>query len=438
MWPLLYRLLLWLAYPVVRLRLVLRARREPAYAERIPERFGHAPADIPRGCVWFHTVSAGETIAAAPLIAELVRAWPQLPFLVTTMTPAGSAEVHARLGGRVHHCYAPYDFPRGVRRFFDRLEPRVLILMETELWPNLIATAAARGVPVVLVNARLSARSARGYARVAGLTRRMLATIDRLACQFPEHVERFCALGAPADRVVALGSVKFDARLPADHAARVAALEARWRFADQPVWIAGSTHPGEEERILAAHRAVRASHPGARLILVPRHPVRAEEVHARCRAAGFTVGRHAIADPADASADVVLVDAMGVLLDYYGRAGVAFVGGSLVDQGGHNPIEPALLGVPVVMGPNVFNFADVVERFRAAGCLRLVADADDLAGAIRAWFDDPEGRRATGLRARAVVAANAGASVRLRALLDGVLARAGTGGAGDDNRQAMG
>lgn len=423
MWTAVYQLVLWVVRPWVRLRLCWRARREPGYAERIEERFGRVPIGIPRGCVWFHTVSAGETIAAAPLIAELAAAYPALPFLVTTMTPAGSAEVRRRLGDRVHHCYAPYDFPDAVRRFYAAVEPRLVVLMETELWPNLVAAAAARAIPVLLVNARLSARSAAGYRKLGGLTRNMLRQLHFVACQYPDHVARFLALGASADRVAAFGSVKFDVTLPVGHAARVTALRDRWGIDAEPVWIAASTHPGEEALALAAHRAIRAALPGARLILVPRHPPRAAEVEALCRSAGFTVARHSRTDPADADSDVVLVDVMGALFDYYALAAVAFVGGSLVAMGGHNPIEPALCGVPVVTGPQVFNFADVVEPLRAAECLEIVARPDALAPALLRWLRDPERRAAAADRARVVVAANAGATRRLRALLETELDR---------------
>ncbi|MFU8817115.1 MAG: lipid IV(A) 3-deoxy-D-manno-octulosonic acid transferase [Pseudomonadales bacterium] len=411
-----YQLLLVAAWPWVQLRLRWRARREPEYGQRIAERFGRLPAEIPAGCVWFHTVSAGETIAAAPLIAELAALFPTQPILVTTMTPTGSAQVRARLGERVHHCYAPYDFPWAVRRFYDRLQPRLLVLMETELWPNLIAAAAARDVPALLVNARLSARSARGYRRVGSLTRSMLGSLQYIACQYPDHAQRFIELGAPAERVLTHGSVKFDLRLPDDHAERVRALAARWGL-HGPAWVAGSTHPGEETAVLAAHRWLLQRQPDARLVLVPRHPARAPEVAALCRDQGLSVARQSAPGADDASAQVIVGDTMGELLYLYGLGDVAFVGGSFADVGGHNPIEPALCGKPVLMGPVVHNFADVVAAFRDAGCLQIVADAQQLGCAVARWMDDPAARLALGLRAREVVAANGGATVRLRALL---------------------
>jgi 3-deoxy-D-manno-octulosonic-acid transferase len=303
-----------------------------------------------------------------------------------------------------------------VRRFFDRVQPRLLVLMETELWPNLIAEAARRDVPVVLVNARLSERSARGYGRLGGLVRDMLRQVRAIACQYPDHARRFVALGAPSERVQVTGSVKFDLTLPQDHGRRVAALRARWGL-DGPVWIAASTHPGEEALVLSAHERVRAAAPGARLILVPRHPARADEVVEVCRQRGLAVARQSEPAPGDAGADVLLGDVMGELLYLYGLAGAAFVGGSLVRVGGHNPIEPAVCGVPVVMGPHVFNFPDVVEAFRDAGCLVVVAGEEALAAQIAEWLADPEVAGAAGRRAEAVVARQRGATARLETLL---------------------
>ncbi len=432
MWSILYRLVLLLAWPGVYLRLRWRARVEPEYGRRVAERFGRVPAEVPPGCVWFHTVSAGETIAAAPLIAKLARQFAPLPFLVTTMTPTGSAEVIRRLGDQVHHCYLPYDFPWAVRRFYQRVQPRLLVLMETELWPNLLREGEARGVPALLVNARLSERSARGYRRLGVLTRDMLRRLRYIACQYPDHARRFVELGAPEARVLVHGSVKFDIALPADHGRRLVALRRAWALR-MPVWIAGSTHPGEEEAVLQAHARLRNRYPDARLILVPRHPARADEVEALCRDRGFTVARQSRPSAADGDAAVIVGDVMGELQYLYGLAEVAFVGGSLSEIGGHNPIEPAACGIPVLMGPRVFNFEDVVKAFREAGCLRIVADAGALTEALEDWLVNPEKRRALGARAREVVTANAGAEARLHGLLEREIAAA----AGADDARAL-
>jgi 3-deoxy-D-manno-octulosonic-acid transferase len=417
MWRLVYQLMLLLAWPWVQLRLRWRARREPEYGVRVGERFGRVPESIPRGSIWFHTVSAGETIAAAPLIADLAAAFPAQPILVTTMTPTGSAQVLARLGRRVHHCYAPYDFPWAVRRFYDRVEPRLLVLMETELWPNLISQASTRGVPALLVNARLSARSARGYRRLGRLARDMLGRLRYVACQYPDHAQRFVELGVPEERVLTHGSVKFDVVLPEDHAERVDVLRTRWGLQGAPVWIAGSTHEGEEAMVLTAHRWLTAQQPGVRLILVPRHPSRADGVADLCRRHGFSVARLSQPAPGDDRADVLLGDSMGELLYLYGLADAAFVGGSFADIGGHNPIEPAVCGKPVLMGPVTHNFADVVAAFRAAGCLQIVADAGGLGRALARLLEDPAGCAGLGERAREVVAGERGATERLRDLL---------------------
>ena len=423
-WGILYRLLLVVARPWVRVRLRLRARKDPEYGRRVAERFADLPETLPRGAVWFHTVSAGETIAAAPVIERLVEAFPETPFLVTTMTPTGSAQVAKLLGGKVAHCYAPYDFPDVVERFFTRMEPRLLVLMETELWPNMLSEAHRRSVPALLVNARLSERSAAGYAKLGGLVRSMLAELKFIACQYPAHAERFRSLGASPSRLGVLGSVKFDVILPPDHEARVNVLAHRWRIESRPVWIAGSTHPGEESVVLEAHQRLQARVPEALLILVPRHPDRREEVGSLIDRAGFSQAR--MSDQLDPSLqeqpgtpelDVILGDTMGELLYLYGLADVAFLGGSLVSVGGHNPIEAAVCKVPLIMGPQTFNFPDVVAAFSEAGCLSLATDAQTLSALVADYLSDTEGRKAAGAAAARVVAENTGAMDRLLELL---------------------
>jgi 3-deoxy-D-manno-octulosonic-acid transferase len=292
--------------------------------------------------------------------------------------------------------------------------------METELWPNLIDEAYRRGVPALLVNARLSQRSANGYARIGALTRSMLKQLRFIACQYPDHAERFLALGAARDRVSALGSVKFDVALPADHTARIAHLTSAWGLAQRPVWIAGSTHPGEEAIVLAAHQIVRRSCPDACLLLVPRHPVRAQEVARLITDAGFQSVRHSDLGEGPTTEpiqEVLLADTMGQLLYLYGLSSVAFLGGSLVSVGGHNPIEAAICGQPLIMGPVTFNFPDVIAAFSDAGCLTLINNAEQLAAAVTASLTDPEATRRRGETARHVVTQNTGATARLQTLL---------------------
>jgi 3-deoxy-D-manno-octulosonic-acid transferase len=395
----LYQLVLFLAWPLVRVRLWWRGRHEPGYRERVAERFGQVPADVQQGALWVHAVSAGETIAAVPMIERLLQANPDVPLLVTTMTPTGSGEVIRRLGNTVSHCYAPYDFPWAVDAFLDTVRPRALILMETELWPNLVLRSRRRGIPVVLVNGRLSERSARGYARIGALVEKMLKAFDLVACQSEAHRSRFLALGARPDSVRVLGSVKFDLRLNDEQRAEAARLRLVWGLADRPVLIAASTHPGEEERVLEAFETIRRTVPSACLLLVPRHPVRATEVVELVVRRRFSVMRQS--EPERRAEDVVVGDVMGSLLTLYGVADVAFVGGSLVAHGGHNPIEAAVWGKPVLVGPHVFNFQAVVDGFR-----------------------DSEACAAQGAAGAKVVAASAGALDRtLAALAETLLLR---------------
>jgi 3-deoxy-D-manno-octulosonic-acid transferase len=334
------------------------------------------------------------------------------------MTPTGSAQVRQLLGECVAHCYAPYDFPRTIRRFFDQLRPRMLVLMETELWPNMLRAAAARQVPALLVNARLSERSANGYARVGALSRSMLETLDFIACQYPTHAERFLALGARPERLGVMGSVKFDVTLPFDHEARVTQLREAWQLGSRPVWIAGSTHPGEDSVVLDAHQQIQERFPDALLILVPRHPSRCEEVAGLAAARGFRYERLSAGSVSGSGhIEVVLGDTMGDLLYLYGLSRIAFLGGSLVSVGGHNPIEAAVCAQPLVMGPETFNFPDVVAAFSDAGCLHLVKDAAGLSEVVGACLADSSACGQAGLAAARVVEQNQGATDRLLDLL---------------------
>jgi 3-deoxy-D-manno-octulosonic-acid transferase len=425
MWSMLYQAVVVLAYPWVRLRLYLRAWREPAYRERSAERFGRLPAGLPRGALWVHAASAGEVAGAAPLVAQLQERFPEVPVLVTTMTPAGASQVRDRLGPKVAHAYAPYDFPWAVARFYGALAPRLLLLIETELWPNLLASARRRGVPTLLLNARLSARSTRRYARFPGIVRPMLRGIERIACQSDAHAGRFIALGAPAERVSTLGNIKFDAGPAPDHATQVAALRDHWDLGHEPVWIAASTHPGEEEMVLAAHRRVRQALPDARLLLVPRHPPRAPQVVALAQRLGFHCVRQsdAVSPRSGAQATVIVGDVMGQLRYLYGLAQVAFVGGSLVAVGGHNPVEPALCGVPVLTGPHHFNFVETFAAFSELGCLGTVSSAEDLAAAVALLLRDPERRDQLGKAGRELLARHAGATERTLEVVADVLRR---------------
>jgi 3-deoxy-D-manno-octulosonic-acid transferase len=419
-WRLLYSLALIPAYPWAHLRLRLRARREPEYAERIAERFGRVPEQIPRQPVWFHAVSAGEAIAAAPLISALAEQHPGQPFLVTATTPAGSAQVQRLLSSRlanVHHCYAPFDFPRALRAFFQTVKPQLLVLVETELWPNLLAEARRAGIGVLLVNGRLSERSFRRYGWIRPLVAEMLGGLRFLACQAPVHAERFLALGARPGALGVLGSMKFDITLPQDHDRRVRELEERWRLENRFVWAAGSTHEGEEAIVLTAHRGLLDEDPHALLILAPRHPARLVEITRLLESRQLHYVTVSSGEPVTAHVQVLVVDTLGDLVTLYGLSAVAFLGGSLVSVGGHNPIEAAITGQPMLIGPETFNFPDVVAAFHDAGALVLVRDSDSLLRRLNCWRNDESSRRAAADAARQVVLDNRGAQSRLMKLL---------------------
>jgi len=426
----LYTLLFHLGLPLIGLRLYLRARKAPAYARRIGERFARRLPALRPGGIWVHAVSVGESIAAAPMVRALLERHPELPVTVTCMTPTGSERIRALFGDRVQHCYLPYDLPWAAARFLDRLRPKLAVIMETELWPNHIHQCARRGIPVVLANARLSERSARGYARFSGLTRPMLGELSWLAVQTAPEAERFRRLGAPAERITVTGSIKFDLHLDPALVERAAALRAEWQAAARPVWIAASTHAGEDEIVLDAHRRILTHHPEALLILVPRHPERFAEVHGLCRQRGFVTRRRSAGEVVDAATQVLLGDTMGELLFLYALADLAFVGGSLVANGGHNLLEPAALGKPVLSGPHLFNFLEIAAQLRDAGALREVQGADGLAAALLELWAEPERARAMGAAGLAVLHANQGALERLlvgleRLLQEGAVAEAG-------------
>ncbi|MDI5996433.1 lipid IV(A) 3-deoxy-D-manno-octulosonic acid transferase [Pseudomonas sp. MDMC216] len=410
---LLYTLLLHLALPLIALRLALRARKAPAYARRINERFSLGLPTMKPDGIWVHAVSVGESIAAAPMIRALQAHYPDLPITVTCMTPTGSERIQALFGSSVQHCYLPYDLPWAAARFLDRVQPRLAVVMETELWPNHIHQCAKRGIPVALANARLSERSARGYARFGKLTAPMLGELSLIAVQTQTEAQRFLDLGARPGCVEVTGSIKFDLKIDAELLQRADALRQQWQATTRPVWIAASTHAGEDEIVLAAHRQLLKTQPDALLILVPRHPERFNSVHELCISERLTTRRRSTAEAVQASDQVLLGDTMGELLFLYALADIAFVGGSLVANGGHNLLEPAALGKPVLSGPHLFNFLEIAAQLREAGALSEVENAMQLADKVAALLNEPSKMQRMSQVGLSVLKANQGALERL-------------------------
>ncbi|WP_236181176.1 MULTISPECIES: lipid IV(A) 3-deoxy-D-manno-octulosonic acid transferase [Pseudomonas] len=415
----LYTALFYLGLPLVAIRLWLRSRKAPAYAKRIGERFSYGMPTLQPGGIWVHAVSVGESIAAAPMIRALLQRYPQLPITVTCMTPTGSERIHAMFANepRIQHCYLPYDLPCAAARFLDRVQPKLAVIMETELWPNHIHQCAKRGIAVALANGRLSERSAKGYGRFSQLTAPMLAEMSLFAVQTEAEAQRFRDLGARPETVEVTGSIKFDLTIDPQLLQRAAELRGQWQALERPVWIAASTHEGEDEVVLNAHRRLLANHPDALLILVPRHPERFNSVFELCQREGLATVRRSTGANVDAQTSVLLGDTMGELLFLYALADSAFVGGSLVPNGGHNLLEPAALAKPVISGPHLFNFLDIAAQLRSAGALAEVDDAEGLATEVQRLFELPRDAQRMAEAGLSVMRRNQGA---LQRLLDGL------------------
>lgn len=417
-----YTIAIYLALPFLLLRLRWQGRGQPGYRLRIGERFGLAPVRADAApLIWLHAVSVGEVQASMPLVAGLRGRLPGHRLLVTTTTATGAEYARRLYGEEVAHAWFPYDTPDAVARFLQRTRPALLLLMETELWPNLLRACARRRIPAVLVNARLSERSLRRYLRLRPLVAAMLRDLTGVAAQAEADAERFRTLGMPPGRTRVTGSLKFDVGLPEDLPVRVDACR-RDCGPGRPIWIAASTHEGEEEQVLAAHARVRDELPSALLLLAPRHPVRAAQVAELIERRGFPCRRRSAGEVCEAGTQVYLIDTLGELIPFYGAADAAFVGGSLVAVGGHNLLEPAAVSRPIVSGPHHFNFAEIGGRLRAAGALSVVEDSSTLAAEIVALLRDPATRRRRGEAARSVVDRCTGTAERLLAWLDGILA----------------
>jgi 3-deoxy-D-manno-octulosonic-acid transferase len=410
----LYSLLLYLLLPGVLLRLWLKGRRMPAYRRHWRERLG---LDVPRtdGAVWLHAVSVGEVRAAEPLVRALLARKPAQPLLITVMTPTGRQTVRQLFGNSVLCRYLPYDLPGPVQRFLSALQPVMAIFMEVELWPNLYAGLAARGVPLYLVNARLSENSLRGYQRLGNLIRRTLCAVKHIAAQTEVDKARFVQLGVAAENVSVAGNLKCDARLPTDLATRAQQLREQLSTR-QPIWVAASTHEGEEAVALEAHVALLQQYPHALLILAPRHPERAATVVRQCDRKGLNCRLFSASPFADAS--VLLIDQLGQLVYCYAIADVAFVGGSLVDKGGHNPIEAVLAETPVISGVHLNNFADIYAQLQQAGAAVSIASAAELATRLYAWCSDVGAREQAISAGKKVVRTNRGALARVLTVID--------------------
>lgn len=423
---LLYTLIYTLLLPVILLRLLWRSRLAPAYRQRWLERFGVFAApnfDHSKPVIWLHAVSVGETLAAVPLIKQLQLEHPDWQWMITTTTPTGSEQVRAIFGDAIlqntfAHVYAPYDLTIFLSAFIKRAKPSLAIVMETELWPNMLHSCRTHNIPVIIANARLSEKSARGYNKLLPLSRNMLADASMIAAQQNGDGERFISLGLRREKLTVTGSIKFDLDIDDVIRNKAAALRLQWSCNEtRKVWLAASTHPGEDEIILQAFSELKKQFSDLLLVLVPRHPERFSTVATQCEQAGWNIIKRSSNANPDAETDIVIGDTMGELLAFYGTADIAFVGGSLVPVGGHNLIEPAAWACPVISGPHLFNFSEVERLLQENNALAIAKNSDELVAAIKNLLTDEELRINAGERANQVANNNRGALKKLCALI---------------------
>jgi 3-deoxy-D-manno-octulosonic-acid transferase len=411
-------LLTYIAAPLFSAVLLMRGLRDRSYWHNFRQRFGFGPP-LETSPIWVHAVSVGEVQASAALVNSLRERYPDIPVVVTTFTPTGAGRARTLFKDRAEVRYLPYDLPGAVHRFFTRVRPRIAVIFETELWPNLYHECGRRRVPLVLASARLSPRSVGRYQRLGSLFRETLARGVVVAAQGEADATRFRALGSDPNSTHVTGNLKFDFSVPDDIAERGRSLRAYYA-PGRPVWVAGSTHGGgEEDALIEAQKIVRSRYPRALLVIAPRHPNRFGEVAAQLVSRGVRFVRRSQAPVTGAleEAEILLLDTLGELLDFYAASDVAFVGGSLVPIGGHNLLEPAALGLPILTGPNNANSAEAARQLVANGAAQIVQGPQDLGEKVAVLFGEPDTRTRMGQAGREFVAANKGALEKLLRLV---------------------
>jgi 3-deoxy-D-manno-octulosonic-acid transferase len=417
----LYTIIFYLLLPFILLRLWIKNRKTSSGLQFWHERLGLGLRHPPSGGIWVHAVSVGESLTAILLIKQIQQRYPSIPIIVTNETATGAERIRVELGNSVTQLYFPYDLPLVLRKFFKTLQPKLLILLETELWPNLLAACQLYQVPVALVNARLSERSAKAYRRILPIIRKMLKSIDVIAAQFQADADRFIALGFPAEKIQVTGSLKFDLMLPL----QLSEQAQRWRKIwgeNRLVWIAASTHPGEEELILQAFTEARRFFPNLLLVSIPRHVDRVPQLEQLYSRLAYKITKRSDHNDLDMSAiDVFIGDTMGELLIFYAAADLAFVGGSLVEKGGQNPLEPAAIGLPILTGPYTFNFASITEQLQQRKAQIQVNNVKELAEQVIFLLSDLIRRQQMVHEAKKFVAENKGAVFKQMQIIETLL-----------------
>jgi len=415
-----YALVTYLLMPVYAAYWIIRGIGNRSYRDRFGQRFGFGYPLMTDGSIWIHAVSVGEVQASVPLVNAIAKRFPDRQLLVTTVTPTGAARVKALFGDTVRHCYIPFETPGAVTRFFNAVQPDIALILETEIWPNLFSECGKRDVLLVLVSARISPNSVVTYRRFLPLFRQTLSYGIVIAAQSEIDAERFRLLGAAPERTKVTGNIKFDIELAEDLVERGAEFRSN-NFEGRPVWIAASTHDREEEQVLSAHEQVRKQFPNSLLVLVPRHPERFASVRSLLHKQGLNFVARTDEVPCTPDTEVYLGDTMGDLPLFYAAANVAFVGGSLVPIGGHNLLEPAALGKPVITGRHLFHTQDIADKFEKVGASISVNNAAQLGAAVTDLFADEATAADIGQRGLEIVQQNKGALDRLLKLLEPLL-----------------
>ncbi|SDH75032.1 3-deoxy-D-manno-octulosonic-acid transferase [Vibrio xiamenensis] len=388
-----YTAVLVLVAPFLLLSLYKKKPGKPAFGKRWKEHFGVTPKVSAHSPVWIHAVSVGEVIAAIPLIKELKAAHPEQDIVVSTTTSTGAEQVE-KLGDLVEHRYMPIDFSFAVRGFLKAVKPQKLLIIETELWPNTLQTVAKADIPITIINARLSEKSRQSYQRIQPIFNLVRPTLSQVLCQTEADAERFAALGIDSSKLAVTGSIKFDIQVPKQIREQSSALRHQLGK-NRPVWIAASTHKGEDEQVLSAHRAVLAKQPSALLILVPRHPERFDAMFELCQQQGFETQRRTALtsdNGLDSDCQVYLADTMGEMLLLLGASDVCFMGGSLVGDkvGGHNLLEPTAVNIPSLTGPSYYNFKEITQALLELGIVTVVEDSQQLAEQVNRLLAEPQ------------------------------------------------
>lgn len=437
-----YSILVALLIPFVLLRLLWKSRKIVGYRQRIFERFGFFTPPPQQGGLWLHAVSVGESVAAIPIIRQFQKQFPDLPITVTTTTPTGSERVKANFKNEVFNVYFPYDLPGSVHRFLERIRPQIAVILETELWPNVLHVCGEKKIPIVIANGCLSLESFEGYSRVRSFVKEMLSNVTCVAAQSQIDADRFLSLGLEPKQLVVAGNIKYDITVPDTILERGKSLRESIGK-DRPVWIAASTHPGEEEQVIAAFKLLKQSMNNSEnknntanesannsiqntlknplLILVPRHPNRFQEVHNLLIQQGETVVTRSSGAHLQADTSVFLGDTMGELGIFYAASDIAFVGGSLVAIGGHNILEASNLAKPVIVGPSIENIVEACDKLKAVGGLKAVKDAEELALQLEHWFNNPIDCKKAGLEGQKIVIENRGAVARILSIIHSLI-----------------